>query len=245
MELCSQRSRYSLQVVPGQFNEVDGLGLPFELLFFEARLQLFRATNALAHLQAEREYEREELLLDKFDLVDAYTQKVAEAAVPLLGCGIYSTRRKPSASFSGCGPTTTVWYLTTTKNSLGPGSRGPSELQSLGWHPSPHPTPALPPPLLPSIPFPSPLPPSLPISSLPILDHSPSLGRHAAAEAANNWRYRSSQRSRYPAPAPQTTGASATAATPAGPESAPLLDRGPAVAAHWGSGEIQHSGLPL
>ncbi len=51
-----------------------------EQLYFEAREQHFRATIALAHLQAEREYEREELLLDEFDLIDAYKQKVAEAA---------------------------------------------------------------------------------------------------------------------------------------------------------------------
>ncbi len=62
------------------FYEVDGLGLPFERLFFEAREQLFRATNALAHLQAEREYEREELLLDEFDLIDEYKQKVGPEA---------------------------------------------------------------------------------------------------------------------------------------------------------------------
>ncbi len=63
MELCRQRSRYWMQVSPSRFFEIDLLFLPFERLFFEAREQLFRAANALAHLQAEHEYEREELLL--------------------------------------------------------------------------------------------------------------------------------------------------------------------------------------
>ncbi len=36
----------------------------------------------------------------------------------LLSCGIYLTRRKPSASISGCCPTTSVWRLTITKNLL-------------------------------------------------------------------------------------------------------------------------------
>jgi hypothetical protein len=88
MELCSLR--YSIQVVPGRsrFFEVDGLGLPFERLYFEARKQLFRARNALTHLQAEQECEREELLLDEFDLIDAYKSRRRRR---LLGCGIYST----------------------------------------------------------------------------------------------------------------------------------------------------------
>jgi hypothetical protein len=52
--------------------------------------------------------------LDEFDLINAYQQEWRR----LLGCGIYWTRRKPSASFSRCCPTTSVWCLTTTKNLL-------------------------------------------------------------------------------------------------------------------------------
>ncbi len=49
-------------------------------MYFKAREQLIHTKNAFMHLRAEREYEREELLLDEFDLICAYEQKLAEVA---------------------------------------------------------------------------------------------------------------------------------------------------------------------
>ncbi len=110
----------------------------------------------------------------------------------LLGCGIYSTstRWKQSASFSGCAPTTSVWCLTTTRNSLGPGCRGPSEVQCLvAPGDTLSPTPPHPSSPLSLPPSPSPVPPH----SFPFpLSRSRSLRRHSASESAraNDWRYR-------------------------------------------------------
>ncbi len=50
MMLCNQLSRYLVQVAPGQWYEVDGLGLPFERLHFKAQEQLIHTTNAFVHL---------------------------------------------------------------------------------------------------------------------------------------------------------------------------------------------------
>ena len=46
MELCNQRSLYSL--TEGRDFIIAGLGLPFEWLYFEARAQLRYATNELS-----------------------------------------------------------------------------------------------------------------------------------------------------------------------------------------------------
>jgi hypothetical protein len=51
MELCNQRSRY--REGDGDYI-IKGLGLPFERLYFEARRQLFRATNELWNFRAEQ-----------------------------------------------------------------------------------------------------------------------------------------------------------------------------------------------
>ena len=51
MELCEQRSRFR----EGDRDYIiDGLGLPFEKLYFDARRQLFAATKELQRLQAEQ-----------------------------------------------------------------------------------------------------------------------------------------------------------------------------------------------
>jgi hypothetical protein len=51
MELCEQRSRFR----EGDRDYIiDGLGLPFEKLYFEARRQLFAATNELRRVRSEQ-----------------------------------------------------------------------------------------------------------------------------------------------------------------------------------------------
>ena len=60
MRLNSQRTRYSVHIDREHWYEVDGLGLPFERLYFDTREQLVHATNALADLQAERLRHRSE-----------------------------------------------------------------------------------------------------------------------------------------------------------------------------------------
>jgi hypothetical protein len=54
MRLNSQRTRYSVHIDREHWYEVDGLGLPFERLYFDTREQLVHATNALHDLHAER-----------------------------------------------------------------------------------------------------------------------------------------------------------------------------------------------
>jgi hypothetical protein len=51
MKLCKQRSRF--REGDGDYI-IEGLGLPFERLYFEARRQLFRATNELLQFRAEQ-----------------------------------------------------------------------------------------------------------------------------------------------------------------------------------------------
>ncbi len=60
MRLNNQRTRYSVHINREHWYEVDGLGLPFERLYFDTREQLVHATNALADLQAERLRHRSE-----------------------------------------------------------------------------------------------------------------------------------------------------------------------------------------
>ena len=48
MRLNNQRTRYSVHINREHWYEVDGLGLPFERLYFDTREQLVHATNALA-----------------------------------------------------------------------------------------------------------------------------------------------------------------------------------------------------
>ena len=54
MRLNNQQTRYSVHIDREHWYEVDGLGLPFERLYFDTREQLVHATNALADLRAER-----------------------------------------------------------------------------------------------------------------------------------------------------------------------------------------------
>ncbi len=56
----NQRTRYSVHIDREHWYEVDGLGLPFERLYFDTREQRVHATNALADLQAERLRHRSE-----------------------------------------------------------------------------------------------------------------------------------------------------------------------------------------
>lgn len=75
LELCTQRSRYSVLGADGGVYEVDGLGLPFERLYFEARQQLQQATNSLVRERVQRQWERDELVVDDFDFVLAYEKQ--------------------------------------------------------------------------------------------------------------------------------------------------------------------------
>ncbi len=60
MELCKQRSRFRQG---DQDYIIDGLGLPFEKLYFNARRQLFAATNELQHFLAEQYADRRDKIL--------------------------------------------------------------------------------------------------------------------------------------------------------------------------------------
>ncbi len=83
MELCSQQRRNSVLSAQEGSYQVEGLGLPFELLYFEARDQLRKTADALMRERAEREYERDLLVVDDFNFIDACLQQLPAGTVGL------------------------------------------------------------------------------------------------------------------------------------------------------------------